>query len=68
MTARFDPRIQIHLDYEPMLDCYPEEVASKKEAMEYDIQAFREGAIGMADLTEFAEEVTVTLVEVKVPE
>ena len=65
---KFDPRVQIHVNWGPNLEYYPNGVTSKKEAMEFDVQSLHNGALGLADLLEFADDVTVTVVEVKVPE
>ncbi|AEJ93470.1 hypothetical protein FGG33_gp50 [Mycobacterium phage Benedict] len=67
MTAKFDPRIQIHLDYTPNLDHYPEHVTSKLEAFQFDAEMYREGLVCLEELISVYD-VTVTVVEVKVPE
>lgn len=60
-----DCRIIIELDYEPTLDdtSYPIDITTKFEAMEFDMNAWEDGVLGLADLVEFADEVDVKVVK-----
>ncbi|ALA48154.1 hypothetical protein AU152_gp41 [Mycobacterium phage Phlei] len=60
-----DHRIMITLNYEPNLKWYPG-ASTKAEALEIDVQAINDGGISIGELASYADDVTVSVVEVDV--
>jgi len=58
-------RIQLTIDYEPVLEHYPDFVKSKAQAMAYDIESVLYGEMSVDDLISFSDDVIYGIHEVE---
>lgn len=56
-------RIRLTIDYSPRLGDYPDDVTTKKEAMEFDLNQVYAGSINPADLLEFADDISYEILD-----
>lgn len=56
--------ILIKFDYEPVLSYYPDEIETEADAMRFDLQQVKDGALTICELLEgYDRQVTMEVVE-----